>query len=248
MVVWGGFNNFQGGGTFYDTGGLYDPVLDSWSPTSTTNAPSPRSSRQAVWTGSFMMFWGEGLGSGGRYAPHEVGGQLDSDGDGYTSCGGDCNEGDPAVHPGAAEVCNGIDDNCNGSADEGFPDQDGDGAASCIDCNDHKPGVWSFPVEVTNFWIAAPPTDLYWDDQAQEIGPDTDYDIDSGTFSLTAGFSLSGGACILSNGPGPPHTDTRANPATGTGYWYLIRAENPCGDGTYGFDSAGTERVVSGCH
>src|SRR5262245_43031737 len=59
----------------------------------------------------------------------------DMDGDGYgnpavSSCGltppsgyvtsnADCDDSDPAVHPGAAEtVCNGIDDNCSGRADE----------------------------------------------------------------------------------------------------------------------------------
>jgi len=46
----------------------------------------------------------------------------DSDGDGYYSegCGGDdCDDADPAVNPGAAEICgNGIDDDCNGLIDD----------------------------------------------------------------------------------------------------------------------------------
>ncbi|GMV39333.1 MAG: hypothetical protein AMXMBFR64_10490 [Myxococcales bacterium] len=34
---------------------------------------------------------------------------------------GDCNDMQPTVNPGAAEKCNGVDDNCNGQADEGNP-------------------------------------------------------------------------------------------------------------------------------
>lgn len=46
----------------------------------------------------------------------------DADGDGFFARprGSDCDDGDPAVHPGAAEACNGRDDNCDGAADEGF--------------------------------------------------------------------------------------------------------------------------------
>ena len=73
---------------------------------------------------------------------------IDSDGDGYGSSAStvlacvapngyvadstDCNDNNSAINPGAAEICNGIDDNCNGSIDEGalltfYEDNDGDG-------------------------------------------------------------------------------------------------------------------------
>ena len=46
---------------------------------------------------------------------------LDQDGYRDAACGGnDCDDSDPAVHPGAAELCNGADDNCNGQTDETF--------------------------------------------------------------------------------------------------------------------------------
>ena len=37
---------------------------------------------------------------------------------GYASAPGDCDDADPAIHPGAADVCNGLDDDCDGVADE----------------------------------------------------------------------------------------------------------------------------------
>jgi len=46
---------------------------------------------------------------------------ADDDHDGVPWCN-DCNDGDPAVHPGVAETCgNGVDDNCDGQVDEGCP-------------------------------------------------------------------------------------------------------------------------------
>jgi uncharacterized repeat protein (TIGR03803 family) len=52
---------------------------------------------------------------------------------GYVTSNTDCNDTNPAIYPGAAEVCNGIDDNCNGQVDEGlvfttyYADADADG-------------------------------------------------------------------------------------------------------------------------
>ena len=42
---------------------------------------------------------------------------TDADGDGVTA-DVDCNDDDPAVGPGSAEVCNGEDDDCDGLTDE----------------------------------------------------------------------------------------------------------------------------------
>jgi len=45
---------------------------------------------------------------------------ADNDGDGFSEANGDCNDANPDIYPGATELCNGIDDNCNGTIDEGL--------------------------------------------------------------------------------------------------------------------------------
>ena len=62
---------------------------------------------------------------------------IDDDGDGYVSMacasGIDCDDDDPSVNPGAAEVCNDKDDDCDGiqpQAPTWYEDVDGDGSGS----------------------------------------------------------------------------------------------------------------------
>ncbi len=55
---------------------------------------------------------------------------------GYADSGGDCNDSDTGIHPGAAETdcTDGTDYNCDGSS--GYADADSDGFAACEDCDD----------------------------------------------------------------------------------------------------------------
>ena len=73
IIVWGGeTNNFP---FSLNTGGRYNPGTDSWTHTSTINAPSARYGHTAVSTGNEMIIWGGHddlfgrANTGGRYDP-----------------------------------------------------------------------------------------------------------------------------------------------------------------------------------
>ena len=90
--------------------------------------------------------------------------------DGYVPLGNDCNDNDPEVFVGAVEICNSVDDDCDGEVDEDlvvglYYDADGDGygdpnrpSEDCTggngyvfygtDCDDTNPNVHPFQEEV----------------------------------------------------------------------------------------------------
>ncbi|MCO6491481.1 MAG: thrombospondin type 3 repeat-containing protein [Phaeodactylibacter sp.] len=75
---------------------------------------------------------------------------IDNDGDGFSECQGDCDDDNPSLSPGSPELCNGIDDNCNGLIDDGL-DVDGDGFLACQgDCDDDNPNVYPGASELCN--------------------------------------------------------------------------------------------------
>lgn len=71
---------------------------------------------------------------------------VDVDGDGYRVEDGDCNDADPAIHPGAVELVDGIDNNCDGIVDAASGDDDTGPTPEVTPTGDHNTGA---PSEVT---------------------------------------------------------------------------------------------------
>ena len=73
----------------------------------------------------------------------------DADGDGVDSCSGDCNDLAAQVYPGAPEICDGLDNDCDGVIPEDEADADGDGQMICEgDCDDEEPAIFAGENEI----------------------------------------------------------------------------------------------------
>lgn len=121
-------------------------------------------------------------------------GLADADGDGFLAAE-DCNDADPAVFPGAEELCDGVDNDCDAQVDNGatdatvwYPDSDGDGhgdlagevwacqapqghLADATDCNDRDAQISPSAPEVCNGQ----------DDDCDGLSDDDDESVDVST-------------------------------------------------------------------
>lgn len=150
---------------------------------------------------------------------------LDADGDGYytgssiTQCispgagyvnqvigAGDCNDANAQVNPGATEICNGTDDNCNNQIDEGvkntyYADADGDSFGN--------PAVSIEACTAPSGYVA---NNTDCDDNNAMINPNTVWYLDA-----DGDLYYTGNGIQQCNNPG-------------TGYAYNVIAGNDCND------------------
>jgi hypothetical protein len=81
---------------------------------------------------------------------------LDADGDGYSVADGDCDDANAWTYPGAKEIKDGIDNDCDSLVDEGggggwFDDLDGDGYTTTDgDCDDADPSINPGAIEIVD--------------------------------------------------------------------------------------------------
>jgi hypothetical protein len=280
MIVWGG----QGQGAAYlNTGGRYLPSLNAWLTISTSgDAPSPRSNHTAIWTGTEMVVWGGAVGSvflntGGHYCPCQASTwHRENDGDGfgddsitawacaapagYIASAGDCDDTNGNVYPGAPQICDGLNNDCNHPlwpAVTGLneSDNDGDGFPECAnDCAPLDPNTYPGAPEVNDgrdnqcpgdsghaivdelsglsgFFKPTDNTEYSWRAQSGA----TLYQVARGT---SPDFST---GCSTFTSSTPFVNDSTLPSSIGGRLYYLVRSLSPF-PGSWGANSAGVER------
>jgi hypothetical protein len=133
----------------------------------------------------------------------------------------DCNDLDPSVHPGALEVCNAVDDDCDNVIDD-----------------------VSLPGSVASLQFEKQPdtTRLLWPPLAVATG----YDVVRGSLTelaLSSGsFSAATQVC-LADDVTASQVDDSEDPDPNDGFWYLLRAGNCTGVGSY--DDADASQIAA---
>jgi len=100
--------------------------------------------------------------------------RADADGDGWTDLGGDCDDGDAAVHPGAPEICDSLDNDCDGDTDENgcWIETGAGGHFTCGIWEDHTVRCWGMAAGGQT----APPAGVF---EEMFVGTDCSYVLDA---------------------------------------------------------------------
>lgn len=138
---------------------------------------------------------------------------------GYASVSGDCDDGDRLTHLGASEVCDGVDNDCDGASDEGlsvatyYRDADGDGygvSADAITSCSAPDGYVTNSTDCCDLDAQAHPGSAGWGIEPTACGG-FDYNCDG---SISEQYTTSGSICTYS------YEDGTCNLTPGVGWTY----------------------------
>jgi hypothetical protein len=183
-------------------------------------------------------------------------GQEDADTDGQGNACDSCTDldadgfGDPGFPGNTCAV-----DNCPALSNPGQENTDGDGLGNACDPDDDNDGVEdaldcapldssasSPPAEVGGLVVSkgVSATALTWAGQ----GAGFRYDVAGGLVSvLLLDQSATSAQCLQDDAGTGSWDDSGPDPASGDAHYYMVRAQNACGSGSYGADSGGMPRL-----
>jgi len=240
---------------------IYHAILDSTgsrvgSDLKVTNTTSGSFAASSAWSGdAYGLAWHDDRDGNYEIYFQRVGCCADADADGYRGCDNDCDDRDATRFPGQPELCDGLDNDCDGLLPVGEGDLDLDGALGCSDdCDDTNPATWAGAPEVNDgLENQCAGDDGYGliDEISGQAGFFTIGDKDRyswpaqrGAFeyevarSTTRDFTAD---CVVTTTPDAHWVDAQV-PASGQTFYYLSRAAAPW-PGSWGRNSSGAERI-----
>jgi hypothetical protein len=136
-------------------------------------------------------------------------------------------------------------DKCPGVASADNTDTDSDNRALPCDCNDADATVWAIPNEIAGLAIAANKTTIIWSLPSAPGGTAITYDVFRGQQAAPGVAPVY--TCLSPNQAGTSVTDATAPAVGARPFFYLVRAQTNCGEGTVGVGQNAPARTVPSC-
>ncbi len=135
-------------------------------------------------------------------------------------------------------------DNCPAEWNPLQDDGDTDGRGDLCDCAPLDPAAFTAPSDIAGLDLAPDASTLTWAPSA--TGSGTLYDVVRGSLSQLPVGTGPSEACLESGSSDAMALDPEI-PPPGSGHYYIVRARNGCGTGTYGFQAGAAERASPAC-